>query len=168
MKSESISVIAETIIRLRTENGLTQQELADRLMVSRSLVSMWELGIRTPDLLSVEQMAELFGVEKSAVVPDERYVFAGGEFETITRELYEITAQGKTMPEGAGGPESILDAFLSKQSQKNKALFISRYLMMKTFKTIAEEFGINESTARSRIARLRSKFRQFISGEESI
>ncbi|MBR6934597.1 MAG: helix-turn-helix transcriptional regulator, partial [Clostridia bacterium] len=45
--------VSETIVKLRTEKGWTQQELADRLIVSRSLVSMWELGIREPDLLSV-------------------------------------------------------------------------------------------------------------------
>ena len=59
-----MSKISEAIIRLRTEKGLTQQDLADQLLVSRSLVSMWELGERTPDILSVEKISELFGDEK--------------------------------------------------------------------------------------------------------
>ena len=53
---------SETIVKLRTEKGWSQQELADRLLVSRSLVSMWELGSRKPDRFSVERMADLFGV----------------------------------------------------------------------------------------------------------
>lgn len=63
--------VSETIVKLRTEKGWTQQELADRLIVPRSLVSMWELGIREPDLLSIERMAELFGVKTGAIVYDE-------------------------------------------------------------------------------------------------
>ena len=39
----------KTIADLRAEKGLTQQELADQLAVSRSLVSLWESGARTPD-----------------------------------------------------------------------------------------------------------------------
>ena len=71
--------VSETIVKLRTEKGWTQQELADRLTVSRSLVSMWELGIREPDLLSVEKMAELFGVKTGAIVYDRSFVYFSQE-----------------------------------------------------------------------------------------
>ncbi len=71
--------VSETIVKLRTEKGWTQQELADRLVVSRSLVSMWELGIREPDLLSIERMAELFGVKTGAIVSDRSFVYFSQE-----------------------------------------------------------------------------------------
>ena len=71
--------LSEMIIELRTEKVWTQRELADRLIVSRSLVSMWELGIREPDLLSVEKMAELFGVKTGAIVSDRSFVYFSQE-----------------------------------------------------------------------------------------
>ena len=168
MTGENVPDTAGAITRLRTEKGLTQQELAERLHVSRSLVSMWELGTRTPDLLSVETMAELFGVDKSAVVPDTRSVFAGGELDAIRDELGSVSGNGTLTTHRAADPVAELDAFLSKQSQKDKALFMSRYLLMKTHKTIADEFGMNESTVRSRLARMRKKLRRFRSGEGTI
>lgn len=40
--------IAEKLIGLRTEKGLTQQQLADFLGISVSAVTNYELGIRIP------------------------------------------------------------------------------------------------------------------------
>ena len=165
-----MSKISEAIIRLRTEKGLTQQDLADQLLVSRSLVSMWELGERTPDILSVEKMSELFGVDEREVLPDTRYVFASGENEetaAIEDEIKAFTEPETLTGTSSADPAAALDAFLSKQSREDRALFMSRFLMMKTYKTIADEFGMNESTARSRIARMRSRFGQFLAKEES-
>lgn len=36
---------AEKILNLRTKSGLSQEALADRLMVSRQAVSKWESGV---------------------------------------------------------------------------------------------------------------------------
>ena len=80
---------------LRVSAGLSQQELADRLIVSRSLVSMWELGIREPDLLSVEKMAELFGVKTGAIVSGRSFVyFSQEELWSIEEEIKEMTERG--------------------------------------------------------------------------
>ena len=70
-----MSDISETIIRLRKRKGWTQQELADFLFVSRSLVAMWEQGTRKPDYLSVERMADLFEITVGELIPDEHYVY---------------------------------------------------------------------------------------------
>ena len=79
--------ISETLIKLRTEKGWTQHELADRLNVSRSLVSMWELGTRMPDYLTVEKIAGLFGVSVGDINPDRRFVyFSKEELETIEED----------------------------------------------------------------------------------
>ena len=41
-----------TLSRLRAERGLSQQELADQLHVTRSAVANWESGHRMPDMLA--------------------------------------------------------------------------------------------------------------------
>ena len=50
------------LIRLRKEAGLSQEELADKLAVSRQAVYKWERGEAIPDAFVLTQMAELFGV----------------------------------------------------------------------------------------------------------
>ena len=62
--------IAENIKRIRTEHGLSQAELGKIAGVSDKAVSTWELGIKTPRMGAVEQMANDFGIAKSAIVDD--------------------------------------------------------------------------------------------------
>ena len=55
-------VFASNLIRLRTEAGLTQAELAEQLNYSDKSVSKWERGDALPDVTVVKQMATIFGV----------------------------------------------------------------------------------------------------------
>ncbi len=55
-------VFASNLIRLRTEAGLTQAELAEQLNYSDKSVSKWERGEALPDVTVVKNMAELFHV----------------------------------------------------------------------------------------------------------
>ena len=81
---------AEKIIALRAERGISQQELADAVFVSRSLVSMWEAGTRIPDSLSVEKMAALFNVSEEEILSDRKYAFASSlERKLIGDEIAE-------------------------------------------------------------------------------
>ena len=50
------------IKELRTEAGLTQQELADRLGISKQAVSMYETGKRRPAFEIADALADFFGV----------------------------------------------------------------------------------------------------------
>ena len=55
-------VFASNLIRLRTEAGLTQAQLAEQLNYSDKSVSKWERGEAVPDVTVVKQMATIFGV----------------------------------------------------------------------------------------------------------
>lgn len=55
-------IIAGNIGKLRREAGLTQLELAERLNYSDKAVSKWERGESVPDIVTLQQMSELFGV----------------------------------------------------------------------------------------------------------
>ena len=50
----------QIIAKLRSEAGMSQQQLADVLFVSRDLISKWETGRRLPDYHYIEIMADLF------------------------------------------------------------------------------------------------------------
>ena len=54
--------LGEKIKALRIERGLTQEQLAAKLYVSRTAVSKWETGGGTPNLDSLQALARLFEV----------------------------------------------------------------------------------------------------------
>ena len=54
--------IGEKLKALRTERGLTQEQLAAKLYVSRTAVSKWETGGGSPNLDSLQAVARLFDV----------------------------------------------------------------------------------------------------------
>ena len=54
--------LADKIMRERKKMGWSQEELAERLDVSRQSVSKWEGGLSAPELAKIIAMSELFGV----------------------------------------------------------------------------------------------------------
>lgn len=60
--------LAEKILHLRTQQGLSQLELAERLGVSRQSVSKWETGQSVPDLDKLIKLADLFGITVDELV----------------------------------------------------------------------------------------------------
>ena len=64
-------IIADKIIDERKRNGWSQEELADKLQVSRQSVSKWEGAQSIPDINRIIQMAELFGVSADYLLKDD-------------------------------------------------------------------------------------------------
>lgn len=64
-------IFADKIIRLRKKNGWSQEELADKMNVSRQAVSKWEAAQTTPDLEKILQLGNLFGVTTDYLLKDE-------------------------------------------------------------------------------------------------
>ena len=63
-------ILADKIIDLRKKNGWSQEELAEKLGVSRQAVSKWEGAQSVPDMTRVLQMSELFGVSTDYLLKD--------------------------------------------------------------------------------------------------
>ena len=57
---------------LRKANGMTQQELADKLMVSDKTVSKWERDERMPDISLLPAIAEIFDITTDELLRGER------------------------------------------------------------------------------------------------
>jgi repressor LexA len=62
--------IAENIKRLRTEAGWTQEQLAEKVDVTRPTVTQWETGWSQPRMGAVKRLAKAFGVSVSDIVAD--------------------------------------------------------------------------------------------------
>ena len=60
--------LGQRIIRLRTERGMSQGDLADALDISRQSVSKWENDISTPELDKLIRLAELFDLSMDALI----------------------------------------------------------------------------------------------------
>ena len=64
-------ILADKIIENRKKNGWSQEELADRLGVSRQSVSKWEGAQAVPDMKKIIQMSEIFGVSTDYLLIDD-------------------------------------------------------------------------------------------------
>jgi len=56
------------LYELRKQKGFSQEELANRLNVSRQTVSKWEVGDSTPDMEKLVAISDLFGISLDELV----------------------------------------------------------------------------------------------------
>ena len=63
--------LSDKIVRLRKSNGMSQEELADKLGVSRQAISRWEMGTAMPDATNILQLSRLFQVTTDYLLNDE-------------------------------------------------------------------------------------------------
>ena len=54
--------IGKKIMTLRKKNGLSQEELAEKVGVARQTISKWELGETSPDLKQSKEISKIFNV----------------------------------------------------------------------------------------------------------
>ncbi|MBO4837885.1 MAG: helix-turn-helix domain-containing protein [Lachnospiraceae bacterium] len=60
--------ISNNIRKLRTEQGMSQAQLAERIGVTRQTVSSWERGTSFPDLGMLEKLSEAFETEPARLL----------------------------------------------------------------------------------------------------
>ena len=80
--------IAETIKTLRKTAGMSQEQLAEKLHVSRQAVTKWETEGGTPDIENLRAIAALFGITVDELLTGETKVQAAHRYESITE--YDI------------------------------------------------------------------------------
>ena len=76
------------LYELRKQKGFSQEELANRLNVSRQTVSKWEVGDSTPDMEKLVAMSDLFGISLDELVLDKSPEPAPVEQVPVKSELY--------------------------------------------------------------------------------
>ena len=62
----------DMILELRTKMGLSQDELAEKVFVTRQAVSRWESGTALPDAGNLRQISRLFEVSADYLLDEER------------------------------------------------------------------------------------------------
>ena len=107
--------LQEKIIKLRKKNSWSQEDLADKLYVTRQAVSKWESGQSLPDVEKIVHMSKLFGVTTDYLLNEE------AETENV---IEESIADDKKILEQAD-----VDAFLDNARKRTKLLSIFLSLM---------------------------------------
>ena len=73
-------LFSEKLRLLRTKNDLTQEELAERLNVSRQAITKWESGDGIPDIDNLKSLSILFNVTIDELVKEEKNVRVKGKY----------------------------------------------------------------------------------------
>lgn len=82
-------ILADKIIELRKKAGMSQDELAELMDVSRQSVSKWEGAQSIPDLNKILKMSEIFGVSTDYLLKD--------DFEKPAPEISETVTDSKPL-----------------------------------------------------------------------
>ncbi|MDE7229240.1 MAG: helix-turn-helix domain-containing protein [Oscillospiraceae bacterium] len=64
-------IFADKLIRLRKKSGMSQEEFAEKMNVSRQAVSKWESAQSVPDLERILKIADMFGVTTDYLLKDD-------------------------------------------------------------------------------------------------
>ncbi len=141
----------QIITALRRKANLTQEQLAEKLYVSRDLVSKWETGRRRPDYQTVLRLAELFAVDPEQIVRKDSLLMQElndcfpADFSADTEQL-----------------TAYLNAFLETLSERDRCVFIRRYYYMEEPAVIGAAYGIRENYVRTLLMRARKRLRRFL------
>ena len=65
-------LFSEKLKKLRKENGLTQEELAEKISVSRQAITKWESGDGIPDIDNLKEISVLFNVSIDELVKEDK------------------------------------------------------------------------------------------------
>ena len=110
----------EKIKSLREQNGITQDELAERLYVTRTAVSKWENDKGLPSIDTLKRIAELFGVTLDELVSDDAVKNARLAEDKEARR-FRVPAKWCALPLIVSAGGFICCALLSKPAYKRRA-----------------------------------------------
>lgn len=64
-------MLGNKILELRKKNGFSQEELAEKLEVTRQTISKWELGETSPDIVQAQKLSKIFKVSLDELVDND-------------------------------------------------------------------------------------------------
>ena len=109
------SQLGANIVSYRKQMRLTQAGLAEKLNYSDKAVSKWERGESVPDVLTLVQLAEVFGVTVNDLLEDPNEIpeESGGKVEKAMEKAVEIALKRKANKRSIIGLSSLLVWFVA-------------------------------------------------------
>lgn len=82
--------IKENVRRIRTERGLTQEQLAVMVGVNRSTITQWETGWSQPRMAAAQRLADALGVKVSEIIEDAPPAYAYVHIPELTADERDL------------------------------------------------------------------------------
>lgn len=137
---------AEILKKLRTEKGLSQKDLAERVYVTRSTVAKWESGSRLPDVVMLSRLSACLNVDVSTllstamesdeppnvIMVDDRKIILTGALPVLEAVMPNAEITGFTRPSEAveyAKANRVALAFLDIEMGKTSGLDLCQTLL---------------------------------------
>ena len=137
---------AGTLRKLRTEKGLSQQDLANQMYVTRSTIARWENGSRLPNAMMISRLAECLCIDfntllndaveneevPNVIIVDDRKIVLSGALPILEQTMPNALIMGFTRPSEAidyAKSNRIALAFLDIEMGKTSGLDLCRTLL---------------------------------------
>ena len=139
-------LLAKTLKKLRTEKGLSQQNLAEQMYVTRSTIARWENGSRLTDVAMLSLLSDCLNVDvdtllfaamesdesPNVIMVDDRKIILTGGLPILERVMPNATVVGFTRPSEAieyARANQIALAFLDIEMGKTSGLDLCHTLL---------------------------------------
>jgi len=86
--------LSDKIVKLRKANGWSQEDLAEKMYVSRQAISRWENGTALPDANNILQLSKLFNITTDYLLHEEYY--SDTDIPCV-KEVHDIMASQKLL-----------------------------------------------------------------------
>ena len=137
---------SETLKKLRTKCGLSQQTLAEKMYVTKATVSRWESGVRLPDAIMITRLSEILDVDvnvllsaaaesdecPNVILVDDRKLILTGGLPVLEKVMPNATVTGFTEAEEAieyAKANRVSLAFLDIELRSTNGLDLCRSLL---------------------------------------
>lgn len=127
-------ILADKIINLRKKSGMTQEDLASQIGVSRQSVSKWESSMAMPDLDKIVKLSQIFSVSTDFLLDDSL-----GMEQVIVDEKVEDTSRIIDL--------DLLNQYYSAYDKLAKFISLATFLIITSPIAFMALEGINESLA---------------------
>ena len=113
----------EKLKEARKEAGLSQEQFAEKMSVSRSAIAKWEADRGMPDVNNLKVMAQLLGVSVDYLLDEDEKLSFNETKEAIDLDSYEITGKCRDKRDAAcfakfGNADAIYPLIRSKKMSK--------------------------------------------------
>ena len=84
--------IGETIASLRKKNGMTQNELAEKMNVTDKTVSKWERDISCPDINTISKLADILNVSVEELLSAKQKDYSNSKRKDLINLIFKAIA----------------------------------------------------------------------------